>query len=244
MRLARVRVAVLVALGFVACNRPAAAPVAAAAGADLALPDDAGPPPPDAARPDDAGPPAVEGGGDGGWASIQGEMNGYSVTAVRSVFAVVGGAAFAVYISDRADLCAVLQASASAHDTAFLRLGATADAPQGFPSGVYSYPSGPGSGAGDGTGQGRGGVDGGITGTHHAVIARSDDRCVFEGYDQAAWGEFEIDAPVDATTTTISGRFDVTFGVGAVFGEIQGQFVAPVCPRATDVSFEWPLVCE
>ena len=210
-------------------------------GADLAAgePVDAAMPIDLARGPLDCG-PADDDGGISGCATISGAMEGYSVPAVRSVIAVVGPSSFNVYIADRAGLCGILQAASSAKNTSFMRVGSVADTPQSFPAGVYSYPSGPGSGGGKGTGP----VDGGIMGTRNAVIARSDDNCIFEGYDQASDGSFVLDGPVDATTTQLSGTFDVIFTVGAISGEIQGSFVAPVCPNATDITFVEPMYCE
>ena len=49
-----------------------------------------------------------EDGGINGCAEIRGQMNGYYVGTVRSVFAVVTDSSFNVYISDRPDLCSVL----------------------------------------------------------------------------------------------------------------------------------------
>src|SRR5262249_46394895 len=138
---------------------------------DLAIP--AGPTSPDlgvrdGGRDDDGG---SQGGGDddGGVAApnraatISGVINGYQITNVRSVVAVVTGQSFEVYISDRADLCTIMQMGSSPKDTSIFRLGSSAGmGPHTFPAGTYTYPSGPGSGSGGGNGGG--GMGGGGTG--------------------------------------------------------------------------------
>ncbi|HEY2746887.1 MAG TPA: hypothetical protein VGL86_19825 [Polyangia bacterium] len=184
--------------------------------------------------------PSDDDGGISGCADISGQMNGYYVPTVRSAFAVITPTSFNVYIADRADLCSILQTGSSTKDTSFMRVGSTADAPQGFPAGSYGFPSG----AGSGNGMGGGPVDAGVMGTRNAVIARSGDDCLFAGYDQAAYGGFVVDQPIDANSTVVTGNFDVTFEAGALDGEIQGSFVAPVCPNAVDLTFLAPSYCE
>ena len=55
-----------------------------------------------------------------GTAMITGSINGYTVATPKSVVAVVTGTSFNVYISDRADLCTILQAGSSAKDITLL----------------------------------------------------------------------------------------------------------------------------
>jgi hypothetical protein len=185
-----------------------------------------------------------------GTATLSGSMNGYTVGTIRSVFAVVTGTSFHVYISDRADACKILQAGATPRSSSLFRIGSVAGAgPHTFPLGAYTFPSGGGSGTGGGTGGGgmgggTGGGGGTGMGTRDAVIAAADASCQLTGYNQAASGSFTIKAPVDpATTTSIDGSFDITFSVGAQMGELKGTFTAPVCPNAKDVPFS-PVACQ
>ena len=177
-------------------------------------------------------------------AHIRGSMNGYRLEVARSVFAVVGDSSFSIYLADRADFCTVLQRGASARNMSFFRLGTVADAPQRFPLGAYTYPSGPGSGAGDGSGLGQGGAPTNGRGPRKAVIATSDGRCYLSGYNQAAEGQFEIVNSVDTNTKMVYGAFDVLFEVGYLSGEFSGNFVAPICPYATEIPFDVPGYCE
>jgi hypothetical protein len=181
----------------------------------------------------------------GASAHIRGSINGYGVDVARSVFAVVDDTHFSIYISDRDDLCTVLQKGASPRNKSFFRIGSVADAPQTFPIGGYAYPSGPGSGTGHGDGSGTG--EGGPTygrGIRNAVIARTNDNCLLSGYNQAAWGDFALLSTVDASTTRIWGAFDIYFEVGVNSGEFIGDFVAPICPYATEIPFTAPAYCE
>ncbi len=186
-----------------------------------------------------------------GTATISGVINGYRVTTVRSVVAVLTGLSFEVYISDRADLCTIMQMGASPKNTSIFRVGATAgSAPHTFPAGMYTYPSGSGSGSGGGNGGGgmggggTGGTGGGTgMGTRDAVIMSSGDNCIFDGYNQASTGSFTITAPVPPDATEIDGTFDITFDVITQSGRFTGTFKAPVCPHATNVP-ETPVYCE
>src|ERR1700744_5481324 len=88
-------------------------------------------------------------GGDGGTtvpangtATITGVINGYQVSPVRSVVAVVTGQSFEIYISDRDDLCSVMQMGSSPKSASIFRIGASAGATgHTFPAGSYTYPS-------------------------------------------------------------------------------------------------------
>lgn len=180
-------------------------------------------------------------GGDGGsgvvngTATISGAFNGYDVPTVRSVVSVVNGQSFEVYISDRVDLCTIMQMGSSPKNTSIFRIGSTAGMTgHTFPAGMYTFPSG-------GNGGGMGG--GGGMGTTNAVIMRSGASCIFDGYDQASAGSFTIGAAVAPTATEIDGSFDITFTVGAQMATFNGTFKAPVCPNATNVP-QTPVYCE
>jgi hypothetical protein len=158
----------------------------------------------------------------------------------------VTGLSFNVYISDRADLCTILQMGSSPRDTSMFRLGSIAGAaPHTFPAGTYSYPSGSGSGSGGGTGGGTGGggTGGGGMGTRNAVIARSSSNCIFDGYDQASTGSFTLNGAVAPDDTEIDGSFDITFDAVTQVGRFTGSFRAPVCPNAKDIPYT-PVYCE
>ncbi|HEX8951254.1 MAG TPA: hypothetical protein VF945_05390 [Polyangia bacterium] len=182
-----------------------------------------------------------------GTATISGDFNGYQVAPVRSVVSVVTGQSFEVYLSDRADLCTIMQMGSSPKDTSIFRIGSSAGmAGHTFPAGAYTYPSGSGSGTGGGTGgggSGGGGGGGNGMGTRDAVIMRSGANCIFDGYNQASAGSFTIDAAVPPNATEIDGTFDITFTVGGQMATFSGTFKAPVCPHATDVP-ETPIYCE
>jgi hypothetical protein len=182
-----------------------------------------------------------------GTATITGIMNGYQVVPVRSVVAVVTGLSFEVYISDRADLCTIMQMGSSPKGTSIFRLGSSAGmAPHTFPAGAYTYPSGSGSGSGGGTGgggMGGGGGGGAGMGTRDAVIMSSGSNCIFDGYNQASTGSFTINAPVAPDATEIDGTFDITFDAITQTGRFTGTFKAPVCPNATNVP-QTPVYCE
>jgi hypothetical protein len=64
------------------------------------------------------------------------------------------------------------------------------------------------------------------------MIARSNVKCVFNGYDKPSAGNFTLSADVPAGATSISGTFDLTFAIG---GKLTGTFTAPVCPNATEM---------
>jgi hypothetical protein len=198
---------------------------------------------------DDGGTVAGDGGVvvSDGTATITGMMGGYSLDTVRSVVAVVDGQSFEIYISDRANLCSILQMGSSAKDTSIFRIGASAGmAPHTFPAGTYTYPSGAGSGAGGGTGGGgMGGGTGGGTGmgTRDAVIMASGANCIYDGYNQASMGGFTITAPVAPDATVIDGTFDIQFDTALQTGRFMGSFHAPVCPHATNIP-QTPVYCE
>jgi hypothetical protein len=183
-----------------------------------------------------------------GTATITGVINGYQVMPVRSVVAVVTGQSFEVYISDRANLCTIMQMGSSAKNTSIFRVGATAGAaPHTFPAGTYTYPSGPGSGGGGGNGNGGGGMGGGgggAMGTRDAVIMSTADNCIYDGYNQASTGSFTINAPVAPDATVIDGTFDITFDVITEMGRFMGSFHAPVCPNATNIPETPTMYCE
>ncbi|MDB4967037.1 MAG: hypothetical protein JWN44_2726 [Myxococcales bacterium] len=169
-----------------------------------------------------------------GSGTITGAINGYTVTTPRSVVSVVTPTSFSVYISDRADLCAILQAGGSAKSSSFLRFGAVAGAAKVWPAAAYTYPSS-GGGTGGGTGGGGGGGGAG-TGMHNALIATADANCTLTGYTQASAGNFTTSGAVDpASATTVDGTFDITFSVGAQSGQFKGTFKAPVCPGAKEI---------
>jgi hypothetical protein len=182
-----------------------------------------------------------------GTATITGVINGYQVDPVRSVVAIVTGQSFEVYISDRADLCTVMQMGSSPKSASIFRFGSNAGAaPHTFPAGAYTYPSGSGIGSGGGTGGGMGGGTGGGgngMGTRDAVIMSSSDGCIFDGYNQASTGSFTIAAAVAPDATEIDGSFAVTFDAVTQTGRFTGTFKAPVCPHATDVP-QTPVFCE
>jgi hypothetical protein len=71
-----------------------------------------------------------------------------------------------------------------------------------------------------------------MMGTRNVMIARSSDVCALTGYDKANSGNFTIKGPVEATTTSIEGTFDITFAVG---GNLKGSFTAPVCPMGKHI---------
>ena len=224
---------------------------------DFATPSDPAPPDlavVDAGNADDGGTHADDGGtpaGDGGvvavpngTATITGVINGYQVVPVRSVVAVVTGQSFEVYLSDRANLCTILQMGSSPKNASIFRLGSSAGtAPHTFPAGAYTYPSGSGSGGGMGGGGMGGGGGGNGMGTRDAVIMASGANCIFDGYNQASTGSFTIDAPVAPDATEIDGTFDITFDITTQMGRFTGTFKAPVCPHATNVP-QTPAYCE
>lgn len=187
-----------------------------------------------------------------GTATIMGVINGYQIKPVSSVVAVVTGQSFEIYISDRADLCSVMQMGASPMSASIFRIGASAGSTgHTFPAGSYTYPSGSGSGMGGGNGGGMGGGTGGGTdggtgggmGTRDAVIMSSSGGCIFDGYDQASTGSFTLAAAVAPDATEIDGSFDITFDAVTQMGTFTGSFKAPVCPHATDVP-QTPIYCE
>lgn len=167
-----------------------------------------------------------------GSGTLTGVMNGFTVAPIRTVFAVVNGSSFNVYLSDRADACAVLQAGATPKNGSFLRLGSSAGAtPHTFPAGSYSFTpaattaSGSGGTGGSGGSGGFGGrfgggfggggfggggnnnPDGGAgngngNGMPSAVIASADGTCALSGYDQTTAGGFTLHAPVDTSKPT------------------------------------------
>jgi len=102
-----------------------------------------------------------------GSGTLTGVMNGFTVAPVRTVFAVFNGSSFNVYLSDRADACAVLQAGATPKNGSFLRLGSSSGTtPHTFPAGSYSFAAvtvasgGAGTGGSAGSGGGGGGFGG------------------------------------------------------------------------------------
>jgi hypothetical protein len=81
-------------------------------------------------------------------------------------------------------------------------------------------------------------------GIRSAVIARTNVDCLLAGYNQAAWGDFALLTPVDASTKLVYGAFDIYFEVGFNSGEFIGDFIAPICPNATEIPYEAPAYCE
>jgi hypothetical protein len=174
---------------------------------------------------------------------LNGSVGVHSVPTVKSVFAVVNTTSFSIYLSDRDDLCKVLQDQSSPKETRFLRFGSTSGMPKTFASGSYTYPSGGGGGGGGGGGSGGGGGAGDGMGTRHALIATTSANCAVAGYTQASAGSFTIDAAVDTTTSSVGGTFDITFTAGTITGTTKGSFTAPVCKGATEIPLT-PVYCE
>src|SRR5437588_254044 len=65
-----------------------------------------------------------------GTGTITGTMNGYTVATPRSVISVVTASSVSVYLSDRADLCTILQAGGTPKTSTFFRFGVSAGMPK------------------------------------------------------------------------------------------------------------------